>query len=586
MPYNYISEGKMQLTESQKSLLSAIEQAPCKLDEFSNISDLRLSKGYKVVVSDRASFRETLVKERDAYDRYYEKKSFLRQTSNNHSLMDECLSRIIREKKENIQNILGRIEGNVQHHPLLGLYRSYDYSYNSPVIYLFKENIDAYAGVIGINPDVVFGFVYVHEAMHAYYNSKNNKGYHSVTELEEAFAECGMIDFFIRTDPDFKASRAAAENDVLREQYNGPYEYGFGLAMAGLSDSAGETQRIMSRYREISNWINSSYPYPNDVRHLVRKSLPDSNYDKGAQSCYELVKDILFNRKFTQPKIDFNELPDLEKFMRAAGVTLKPEASTTKCSGRATELFTIFYPSVKLIASPSVDDLVYAILKPEEGTSKIQNSANFFKIKTKLESATCPGVWMDNTLEFPDGSKRNLQGGWFLDIARCDEPMNAMRLINFYGRFHILKIENDYILYGPERLQSQYKQIERDLRLIPRELNLKTVADYYLTDLQGIQHPKLSMTGLVREGIKSYIVKNPLMTAAQLQAVFPKTLGPRNREVIMPASSIPSNKETRYDRQIIHTADVDIRINNQWMIAYIRPIIKKFESLGMRVDWH
>lgn len=585
MPYNYISEAGMQLTQSQKDLLTAIEKAPCKLDEFYNIYDLRIAKGYEVVVSDRASFRETLKKELDAYDRYYDKKSFLRQTSDRHSLMDQCLSRIIEEKKWNIQKILERIDGTVKNHPLLGLYRSYDYSYNSPVIYLFKENIDAHAGSNGKNPDNVFGFVYVHEAMHAYYNSKNTKGYHSVTELEEAFAECGMIEFFKRTDPAFKDAGAAANDDVLHKQYNGPYDYGFGLAMFELSDSAGETQKIMSRYREISNWIDFSYPYPNDVRHLVRKSQPDSNYDKGAQSCYELVKEILFARKFSQPEIDFNKLSDLEKFMRAAGVTLKPEARTAECGGNATELFTIFYPSVKLMASPSLDDLVYAILKPEEGTSQIESSVNFFKIKTKLEGDTYPGVWMDNTLEFPDGSKRNLQGGWFLDTARCDEPMNAMRLIHFYGRFHILKIENDYILYGPERLQSQYKQIERDLRLIPRKLDLKAVANYYLTDLQGIEHPKLSMTGLVREGIKSYIVKNPSMTAAQLQVVFPKTLGPRNQEVLKTASSIPSNHNTRYDSQIIHTADVDIRINNQWIIAYIRPIIKKFESLGMRVEW-
>lgn len=63
------------------------------------------------------------------------------------------------------------------------------------MVYLFKENIDNYAKQRGRSADNIFAYVYVHEAMHAYYDSMNSEEGHVVHELEEAFAECGMLEF-------------------------------------------------------------------------------------------------------------------------------------------------------------------------------------------------------------------------------------------------------------------------------------------------------------------------------------------------------------------------------------------------------
>ena len=81
------------------------------------------------------------------------------------------------------------------------------------------------------------------------------------------------------------------------------------------------------------------------------------------------------------------------------------------------------------------------------------------------------------------------------------------------------------------------------------------------------------------------------MTDADLQNVFSKGLagwGPRNRfEIVMPVDKIPKIDDTidrpRYDKQIIHTASKDIRVNNQWKITNIQPVIDKFKELGMTI---
>ncbi len=597
MTFRYISEAGMGLTQSQKDLLSAIEQAPCKLDEFSSVSTLRKARGYKVVVSDRESFRDTINKEIEVYKEYNEEliKKFYA-----HKKLTEQESGLFEYHvpiKDRIEDIRNRVYPNLNTpYLLLGLYRNYDYSYNSPVIYLFKENIDDYAKANKVNAEYVFGFVYVHEAMHAYYDSKNNKGFLPVTELEEAFAECGMIEFLKQTSSLLpKQLNKVAIDSVQNEQSSGPYEYGFGLALADLSSSRGQTLQFMSRYREFSNWLNCFcviWHYQETVSSLKRKYSPnDPEYDKKAKECYAIVEKIL-SMNYPPAKVNLTDttgLTGIEDKMREAGVTPKTGANKSKgisSSSKSTSKLYTFFPQelVYLIASPSLNDLVYAIFKSEEGQPRLQEMINHYGIKTKLEGDTAPGVWLDETLVFPDGSVRNLQGGWFLDPIKPGHT-NVLRLLRPYLEFTILKVENDYVLYGPYQLRSLYEQIERDLRLMPRKLDLTTSAKYNLVDLNGTLHEKLSMTGLVREGIKSFVAMNPALTAAQIQAEFPATLGPRNQDVILPVASIPSNRDTRYDRQIIHASDVDFRVNNQWIITYIRPIIKKFESLGMKVDW-
>lgn len=612
--FDYISESGMKLSDSQKKFLAEIEQATCKLDEFSCLYDIRLMKRFKVIVSDSKSFRETLEKELDVYRHYNEEMSFRRSGSSRtgqRSLLDEYWPRIIQETIGNIGNILNRIDGLVQNHPLLGLYRSYDYSYDSPVIYLFKQNIDAYAERTGVSPDNVFGFVYIHEAMHAYYDSKNNQGFFPVTELEEAFAECGMIEFLNQTRSALPPQLANdARNFVLQKQLYGPYDYGFGLAMADISAGMGETGKIMTRYREISNWIGFAYHYPRDVRSLVRKSQPDSTYDKEANSCYELVKRILFETHVRQPEIDFNALPGLKGYMRKAGVTLKPGATSPVILPplNIASVSKLYLPNsgpqtsvlVELFTSPHLNIIVYAIFKSQEGNSKIPELLNRLGVATKLEADKKLGTWISNTLVFPDGSRRNIQGGWSFDDSVS--PTNVHTLLRAFQlwediTFAILHTDGHYVLYGPDSLINVFEPKDRQTTSKPIKSTSsfskanKDYTRYNLKDLQGNIHTGLTKAGLVFEGINSYALANPAMTDADLQNVFSKGLagwGPRNRfEIVMPVDKIPKIDDTidrpRYDKQIIHTASKDIRVNNQWKITNIQPVIDKFKELGMTI---
>ncbi len=58
MSFDYISENGMTLTSAQKELLRKIERTSCALEEFSSIRELRMAKGYRVVVSTYCSVRQ------------------------------------------------------------------------------------------------------------------------------------------------------------------------------------------------------------------------------------------------------------------------------------------------------------------------------------------------------------------------------------------------------------------------------------------------------------------------------------------------------------------------------------------------
>lgn len=272
------------LSEAEKNLLVKVEKAKYKMEEFPDIASLREAKGYKVVACNWQSFVEAAEREISYYEEY------------------GCS-----ELELGLKEILHR------EYTLLGLYRGHDLKYKSPVIYLFKDNIDHYARSNDVPPRYVLSYVYVHEAMHALYDSKNNCGFFHIHELEEAFAECGMLDFFTKTIhelPDGLPEEAMKH--VERKQWHGPYEYGFGLALMNKALEAGDdVPGMMARYREISNWLPLQLvqKYQNKVRSLDRRRL-GKHYDDEAGQCYELVKEIL-NLQHTRPAANLTAIPDI-----------------------------------------------------------------------------------------------------------------------------------------------------------------------------------------------------------------------------------------------------------------------------------
>ena len=575
MTFQYISEGNdMQLTQSQEDLLSAIEGANCKLNGFSSILDLRNEKSYKVIVSDRESFGATLDKEIKAYSMYHEE--FYNHWASNKAKRNSDLGSYF-ENADPVQSIIRKLKDireRLSAQTILGLYRGFDFSYNSPAIYLFKENIENYAMRHSVQADNVFGFVYVHEAMHAYYNSKNINGFLPVTELEEAFAECGMINFLEQTGSALPSPQLAqdARYSVAQKQNHGPYDYGFGLELADIPSSGKVTFDMMSKYRRVSNRIS---PFDRDVNEYQRavldlkKSSP--TFDSEAHHCYDLVVKIL-DRKWSQPPVDFTNFPSLEDYMRKAGVTLKPGATSPVIPVPSTSIAPaskLYLPNsgaqpselVELFASTSLDDIAQAIFKSQKVKPETMDLLGRMGIKAKLKAD--PSLANINTL------LRALQ--FWCDITLA-----------------ILDTDGHYVLYGPEALAEEFKPAPPK----PTAKTTSTVTGvrtkYDLTDLQSNVFKNLPMVRLAIKGIKSYAKQYP-STIAELQKKFPQELRghwkSKGAETVMSASSIPANdRDYKSDmKDLIPATDGPAVINRNWDRNNIGSLISIFEKSGMKI---
>ncbi len=499
--FKYIRENGMDLTKSQIDLLTKIEDIPCDniLAGFADLTELRKTKGYKVVVSDRMSFIEKIKGEDQAIDNL---SNDLKEKSIKGTITEEELAILFKIKKE-LKDYLERIKPGATTYPLLGLYRNWDFSYNSPVIYLFKENIDDYAERRGKSADNIFAYVYVHEAMHAYYYSQNSEGGQVVHELEEAFAECGMLEFLTNAcfhDKDLCELAIDAYDDVKGKQENGPNEYGFGLY---LNESFGEkTADMMSRYREISNWIPDKdvSSYKEKIKELQKKSsLDNAKYEREAQECFKLVQKIL-NNQYHKPNVIVDVNPYLEPHMRKNGVTVREDAPARwKHSGKSTsiatgssiiysgtqEKFGSSYRQVQVFASEDPTEMAYAIFKVADsvgGERAMAQMIYYYDYSCKDKGIYPNGfhVYSPFCLKrngnisyilrplFIGSNQIYIQKGWQLD----PEPLTAespslcllLDALNTVSdkRFSILNSEKEMILYGPEDIKDAIESNQQE----------------------------------------------------------------------------------------------------------------------------
>ena len=501
--FEYLAENNMDLTDSQKSLLTKIENIPCDkvLADFADLAELRKTKGYEVVISDRMSFIEKIKTEDHAIDNL---RNDLKEKSIKGTITEEeraiYNSEILFRIKKELNDYLERIDPGAVH-PLLGLYRNWDFSYNSPVVYLFKENIDNYAKQRGRSADNIFAYVYVyvHEAMHAYYDSKNSEGGHVIHELEEAFAECGMLEFLTNAcshDKDLCEPAIDAYDDVREKQKNGPYEYGFGLSLYEISHKAGgKTSSMMSRYREISNWItdNDAYNYKAKISELSKTPLDNDEYKDKAQECFELVEKIL-NKEYQKPNVIADVNPLLEPYMRGSGVIVREDAPATwKHSGKSTSIATsssiIYlgtkeklgssYRQVQIFASEDPTEMAYGIFKVADliGGERAMVQMIYYhdyscKDKGILYSPLCSkGSNIVKYMPWPlfiGGNPIYIQKGWQLDpeTLTAESPSLCLLLdaLNAVSDkcFSILNSEKTMILYGPEDIKDAIESNQQE----------------------------------------------------------------------------------------------------------------------------
>lgn len=279
MAFEYKTDNGVSLSDSQAEFLEAIENIGSPFKGIKSLNDLRILTGLSVVVTDRQRLREILAKAKSDTKREIEKDN-----------------RMLNLAWKDIEDRLGWIEEHLNPETsrfILGLYsrKLFWFDGDAPKVYLFADNIEAYASKKGYNEEHVFGFVFIHEMMHAYYDAFNSAGFPAKEPLEEAFAEYGMLTFINKTIGPGVFLEETKDSVSSKINY-GPREYGFGFEL--FFDTSGGEPGMIERYKDISNWID--YPtvkgFPKDYFKCMAeyKNNPDG---ANASDCIEGVRCIL-----------------------------------------------------------------------------------------------------------------------------------------------------------------------------------------------------------------------------------------------------------------------------------------------------
>ena len=293
-----VDAGASNLTKSQEDLLDNLDKLVFPFEGFSTLSEIKSRRQIDVHISTRGY----IVKKADDYIKLLDAEitRMLKDIERNRLKLSDC-----EDIKSRVLKIKNRAK--CEENPLLGCYYPYE---SSPEVYLFIDNIQDYVerysktdySVISKRTvDNVCGFVYVHEMMHAYFDSINNEGFYPVEEIEEAFAEYGMLFFLEQYSDIFNDLYAEAYDDVKHKLSYGPGEYGFGFAL--YKEPRIQVIDWISRYAQISNWLSKSHSsalkrYSENVVKLCWQ-LP--SLDTTLQQCLVDVEDVL-NYNWQQPQ--------------------------------------------------------------------------------------------------------------------------------------------------------------------------------------------------------------------------------------------------------------------------------------------
>ena len=279
MAFIYRPDNGVTLSPSQAEFLESIENKPSPFQGLTSLKDLRSLTGLSVVVTDRERLREIL---------FNAKEATYRKIAEDHRASN-LAEQDIHDRQIWIEEHLNPEKSRF----ILGLYSRelFWFDDDAPKVYLFADNIEACASKKGYSEEHVFGFVFIHEMMHAYYDAFNSAGFPAKEPLEEAFAEYGMLTFINKTiGPGVFLEEAKAS--VFSKINYGPREYGFGFEL--FSDTSGGEPGMIERYKDISNWID--YPtvkgFPKDYFKCMAdyKNNPDG---ANASDCIEGVRCIL-----------------------------------------------------------------------------------------------------------------------------------------------------------------------------------------------------------------------------------------------------------------------------------------------------
>ena len=302
------TENNAFLTPSQEKLLDDIEGfIPFPFAGLSSFRELRQRTGVSVIISDRNYLCKVLddcIKRINEIIADYNNNGSWRNPGFGENVENEIYRRL--EWAKGQREIAGNPKSELT--PLLGLYsrKLLWFDSENPAVYLFADNIKDYAERKSMPSEHVFGFVFVHEMMHAYYDAFKSFGFPAKERLEEAFAEFGMLTFIEQSFGIQSQLFANAQVNVADKIENGPREYGFGLDLYKMS--SGRRTDMVDRYKDISNWIDNSIinkDFPSKGLGNYFKSIADycqGPNESNRTQCFDNVKGIL-NYQWPMPAL-------------------------------------------------------------------------------------------------------------------------------------------------------------------------------------------------------------------------------------------------------------------------------------------
>ena len=447
------AEDYSSLTKSQESLLQTIEDLPSPFEDISSLKELMVRTGASVVVTDRTKLVNVLddcIKRICVYiNSYHNRPDRLK--------IEEQIERDIYDRRR-------WAEDQMKEQSLLGLYsrKLLWFDNASPTIYLFADNINDYAARIGKSADNVFGYVFIHEMMHAYFDSFNSDGFPSWERLEEPFAEFGMLTFIKNSTlpPDLLVD---ATEHVQAKIVHEPREYGFGLELFRRTGE-GDPDMIR-RYRNISNWIDAKIirSWKPGYDYFYRDML---EYMKGpsntiADKCFDGVKKIL---AYHWPEPAFSIQPSIPGSRSTSGFSSGYRSSSSRVLPRLrvseqwamTGIQTESEYQCPLVHKDDLMDLLAEVVKvmKNEGVESylsIVGDDLVFLGKPFSRHASAPAksrvipesLCVRGTKVFPafDSSAHGFAG----QVGRV---LHALSIL-FDGLFTLVHENADYTLYGP-----------------------------------------------------------------------------------------------------------------------------------------
>lgn len=306
MAFEYKPDNGVTLSPSQAEFLETIENIASPFKGIKSLNDLRILTGLSVVVADRESLCEILLKAKEAT---------YRNIAEDHRVSN-LAEKDIHDRQIWIEEYLNPEKSGF----ILGLYSRelFWFDGDAPKIYLFADNIEACASKKGYSEEHVFGFVFIHEMMHAYYDAFNSAGYPAKELLEETFAEYGMLTFINNTIGPGVFLEEAKDSVSSKIEY-GPREYGFGYEL--FADTSGGAPEMIERYSLVSNWID--YPTVRRFEKDYFKCIEDykkNTDEKTASDCIEGVRYIL-EHEWPEPDAGYIIQPGIGKKVPALSLS-------------------------------------------------------------------------------------------------------------------------------------------------------------------------------------------------------------------------------------------------------------------------